>query len=335
VRSFGIIAGVLFTVALACLPISPRIVKGALIKMSDYDFDDDVLGGEDDLQDAAGDELDFAAAVARANPASDQLEHFANMRSAKHGFLNAQAPFVRNNPVSILTGSLGNQAQVFLGPKPSLVATGISFRGPTQQVASWSGEDAETLPVTITLGHVSATLGVKGSVVYATKNPYAIIKWGTRGSLLSAEIDIGLGCQLTVGASMVTVEVGEEGAVANAATPEVPSVLAGMISMHQVVRTQQITRTVRVIAGTPVTVFKIPAFAKSVVVEIVSSTEAAIFTFYNNLDGACGTFLFAAGVQGTTPITLPNEAVGFRIYDSESSGTPNNVAARAIFNLAL
>ncbi len=281
---------------------------------------------DDELLDPFGDELDLAETVARENPTADQLQHFANLRGAKHSMLDAQAKFVRNNPVSVLNGSLGNQATVYLGPQTA----GVVARGTPVQVAQWQGDDAETVPVTISLGRVTVPVPAK-ALTYATKNPYALIQFGTRSSLLQMEVDIGLGCQFTVNASMVTVTVGEEGVVFNPTIVEEPSILAGMLSFHPTARTQNITRTVNVAAGTPPSVITIPAFAKSLVVEKLSSTVACTISFQNNVAGSCGTFLLAAGVQQLTPIQLPNDAVSLTITND---ATPTfNALARLIFNL--
>lgn len=285
---------------------------------------------DDGLLDPFGDELDLAETIARENPTADQLQHFANLRGAKHAMLNAEAPFVRNTPPSILKGSLGNQVNAFLGNIGAGV-TGTLVRGDLTQVANWTGDDAETLPVTVTLGRVNKTLPSKGTI-YAARSPYAVLQWGTRGSLLSAEVDIALGCQLTIAASMVTVQVGLEGFITTPSAVEEPIILSGMLSVHPIVRTDPITRTVICTTGGVVTRRLIPAFAKSLVVEKASSTVACTIIFLTEVAGTAGTFLLAAGVQQLTPIEIPNDATSFTITND---ATNFDAAARAIFNLAL
>lgn len=288
------------------------------------------MSHDDDLLDPFGDELDLAETVARENPTADQLQHFANLRSAKHAKLNEEAPFIRNTPPSILNGSLGNQANVYLGNVGAGV-TGTLLRGELIQVANWTGDDAETLPITVTLGRVNKTLPAKGTV-YATRAPFAVLQWGTRGSLLSAEIDIALGCQLTLAASMITVQVGVEGFIATPSTAEEPIILSGMLSVHPIVRTDPITRTIIAVASGGVTSRLIPVFAKSLVIEKTSSGVACTIIFLTEAAGTAGTFLLAAGVQQLTPIEIPNDAIAFTITNDATGFDAN---ARAIFNLAI
>ena len=290
-----------------------------------YD-DDNFLGSEDDLQDAAGDELDLAQTVKNLNPIADQLQHFADLRGTKHALLNAQAPFSRINPPSVLTGSLGTQVSVSAGE--------------LKQVAAWAGDDAETGPVTITLAAVAQLDAMGDDYGYAAHRPYAVIQFGTRASLLTAEVDISRGCQLTVCASMVTVQVGTSyGPIDNAAALPKPILLSGMLSFHPMVRTQNVTRTTfidtNVLIGIGV-VPTIPAFARSVTLLKTSNTEiakAGDLVFYTSSTSESVTIPIAGGTQLLTPIPIPDDAVNY----SFTTGAPGfiSIKHRAIFNLGI
>lgn len=279
---------------------------------------------DDELLDPFGDELDLAETIARENPTADQLQHFAKLRGAKHALLEKQAPFVRNNPPSILVGALGNQIEVRAGEK--------------KQVANWTGDDAETLPITVTLGAVGLVVGSAEPETPFAQRPYAIIQYGTRSSLLTLEVDIGRGCQFTLGASMVTVQVCvEAGPVITPGMPELPMLLSGMLSCHPVVRTQNITRTLYLENdGTNVVTFMpIPAFAKSLVVYKPNSGEyasAAALTFYDSVGQPTFYTVVAANTQLTVPIEMPGDAVAVTFTDVAGlQDTPS----RFVFNLEL
>lgn len=283
---------------------------------------------DDELLDPFGDELDFAQTIARENPTADELQHFANLRSAKHALLESQAKFVRNNPVSVLKGSLGNQ---------------VDFSGAVdevKQVAAWVGDVSETLPVTVTFGGVNPTYpGATGvGAYYGDQQPYGIVQFGTQGSLITLEVDINAGCQFTVGASMVTLQVGMRTYVRNPTATPVPRVFTGMLSFHPVVRTAPVTRTLYYNASYGVTVLShdaIPNFAKQMLFlpADVVLPGAGTLVFYDASGYPIYYRTIAVGNSELTPITIPGDAVSFSVGALAVAGT--QYPGRAVFILDL
>lgn len=238
-----------------------------------FDDDDNFLGSEDDLSAVVGDELDLADTVSRLNPVADQLQHFAQMRRVKHGLLNQQAPFARTNPPSILKGSLGNQAQLAVSfssgqvPPWSPVGSQESRVAAPVQLANWVGEDAETTDITITVAPVFFTPTRTTTI---QPRPYAVIEFGTRGSLAQFEVDVGRGVQLTVTGSSATVTGGLESptnlvVIPNPGEDFSEFAMMGMISFKPVTHRPPLTRTRygASTAGGSSYRFRVPPFARS------------------------------------------------------------------------
>lgn len=265
------------------------------------------------------DELDLAETVAEMNPTSDQLQHLANLHAIKHEMLNRQAPFSRTNPPSVLKGTLGNQ---------------YSFSpGEQKQVAAWTGEDAETLPVSICFAKINDP-NTPRNVNWCKPYGVGIIQFGTKSSLLTAEVDIGLGCQLTVPASMVTLQIRSvPRTIAALAVDPFPMIFSGMLSFNPILRTQPVTRTV--FSDDPLalaTSFRIPAFAKSLRVvkrDAAQLARQAIITFFDDDFGPCGYFVIAAATQQADSFMVPPNATSFTITDAIAV----NIGCAAIFEL--
>ncbi len=284
--------------------------------------DDDFLGSDDDMlgaadvQAAAGDEIDFAETVKRMNPTADQLQHFATLRAQKHALLNAQAPFVRNNPSTVLTGSLGNQVNV----QP----------GDVKQVANWIGDDAEAMAVTITLG--AAGIFPQTNVAAASAiRPYAIVQFGTRGCLVKAEVDIGQGSQFTVGASQVTLQVAMESTPAGSVIPIVP--LTGMLSFHTTQKANPVTRTKYAdgVVHLGHAVINIPPFARNVTVWRNLQADSFSVSVLDNTITLLYNEDVAGGAYMTEPLPLSGDAAAIVITNSGA----DTVNYRAVFNLGL
>lgn len=187
-------------------------------------------GNVDDPQVYGTDDLDVADAVFGAIPDGPDagLTKKVSLRDIKWNELVQTAPFMRINPPTALQGTVGGQQKVFVGQHI--------------QVANWGGKDAECCPITVTLAPVQGLVGQ----YTLTPLPYGIVRWGTRGFLVSAEVDIGTGTQFTVGGSYATIEVALEDVLDPAISSTNPNDfanLAGMLSFWPVVRTKPITRT--------------------------------------------------------------------------------------------
>jgi hypothetical protein len=272
----------------------------------------------------AEDDLDRADRIAGAGPQSGGqgagLDQKVSLRANKWNELVKSAHFVRTNPPSVLNGILGNQATVGLGEQ--------------KQVVNWGGEDSETLPCTITCAPVSDPQPVGAN---ATFRPFAKIRFGTKGFLVNAEVDIGRGMQLTVSGSSVTVMVALPPSLQIPPYELPPTMqIAGMLSFYPIVRTVPITRTLYI--DTPIgqgsTALFIPPFSKQLrLAKQVIGVGATINILDSSGNSTLGTYLVPAGTQMTSPILLPN---GAEIITLSDTATPaNSVAGTLIFELAL
>lgn len=276
--------------------------NGASLEMADRvdggitDFDLQVKARNEALQATGGDDL-----------AAHVLLQDSHVQSVQ-----AQAPTVSTNPPSAITSLLGGQATLTPPPRgagPALV-----------EVARWNGADNEAQNVTVTLGPAQIVDTIIGGVgVDLQSRPFARVQWGTRGFALSADIDIGLGQQFSIGASYVSLSVGMEALLpVTFGTPQgLAQKLTGMLSFGQVERGPlALTRTVGIknAAGQTSIIYDCPPFAKSII---------AVYTFDNIYisprdisGGQLGTTqVFGGAVSSavTTTIVLPGGTVDIQI----------------------
>lgn len=281
------------------------------------------------------DAFDFANQVAQRAYNSDQLDRKVITRQEEWRNLDQRASFTRTNPPSALVGTLGNQATVRSG-----VSVQESERN--AQVALWEGHDAETTPVTVTLGPVVGVglsaqqfPEVPGSPTGPWVFPYGIIQFGTRGFATNFEVDIGLGCQFTLTASMVSVQVALEPPPAGFPADDVSLNLAGMLSFGPTNRVPcPVTRTrfVNVTTVAPVVV-AIPAFAKRVwIVSTFGAAPPAPATLRLDFLTSQGFILYTVPVAG---INLPDPIIiANGIYQVQLTATGgNNFVGGLIFEL--
>jgi hypothetical protein len=266
--------------------------------IDDIDGDEEIFAGNDDL--------DTAIDIARAMPTSDSLAHKAMLRQRKEAEREDVSPHVAINPRSANRGTLGGQQRVF---------NNLSAGPLNMQVALWNADaDVECLPVTVTFGSVTPVGNTFGGDVptSALFRPYGIIQWGTRAAAINAEVDIGLGTQLTLGASMVSLQVALESV---AAAPSGFMDLTGMLSFHPVIRFTPVTRTKYFDAdgiATSVT-FAVPKFAKNVVLWRATSAQGLDIDFLNSQGFVVYSFSVAAGTTMLTPVPLTGEVYFIKV----------------------
>jgi len=284
---------------------------------------------QDDAERAAlytPDRFDIADATADLAVSGDSLDKKVAARRAEWQQLDQMAPFMRTNPVSALNGTLGNQATLTIGGPD---ATEADARA---QVVLWQGDDAETTPITVTLAPVagvnaapyrnSATVGVPPAY------PYAIVQFGTRGFLANFEVDIGQGCQFTLTASTVSVEVALEQPAAPTAN-SVEAQLSAMLSFGPTNRQPApITRTLRRSVTAGVTeAFIVPHYASRIALQLGDPAGTYLLTFLNsiadNISAISGTGSMLSAVD------LPN---GCYAVSVKNTGAGNFVTA-VIFEL--
>lgn len=264
---------------------------------------------------------EFADLMARREKASvgpngEHLDEFythVQNQQAGHEALTAIAPFSRSNPPSVTGAILGSTVTV--NDANNFDTTNC----PT--VCNWAGQNEETLPVTITLSPVQRVVtfagGSKATPIF---DPIGIITWGTRGVTVQAIVDIGQGCQFTVGASVVIVQVGMTQNNSNASMS-----ISGMLSFQSPGHGTPVTRTLNLPGDT--SNVNIPSFAKTVSLAKNDFTQSTTLKF-STLSPQTWNVIVAANTFIPTPILIPNTA----LYVSASAGS---AVGSLVFQLCL
>lgn len=171
-----------------------------------------------------------------------------------------------------------------------------------KSVARWQGSDGEVCPVTVNLGLVTPLLPGGTLVV----RPFAYIHWGAHGFNYVAEVDIGMGRQFTINASMVDVAVALEGlATANAAQAN----MAVTLSFRAPMRTSPLIRTryIDSLAQSATSTVVVPPFAVGLLPVMMSDTATpgiVRLDFYDSSDVIRYALLITNGEQtGVIPLT--------------------------------
>ncbi len=274
------------------------------------------------------DTLDFANKVAQRAYNADQLDRKVITRQEQWQSLNNQAPFMRVNPPSALKGTLGNQLTLRSGTDP--VTGGVRQQDRRGQVVNWEGEDAETTPITVTLAPVSPPGGLAAGQFPPWMLPVGIIRFGTRGFSADFEVDIAQGCQFTLTAASVVVEVALNESLPGIVEPDASFQLAGMISFGTTNRQPcPVTRTLYgsldTTGPTPVgdTSFNVPNFAKRfwIMVSDASPVPPAFRLTYRS--GSFTPFVrdYAANYDQQTPFTIPNGTTEIEISFGAAVGS--------------
>lgn len=242
----------------------------------------------EEMSEAFGDEIDRAESVAQRMRTSDQLAFKAALRDDKWRELREIAPFVRPNPSSILRGTFGGQQEV--------------SSGKTEQVALWQGDDPETLPISVTLAPVEQVVTVTAIGAPPSFRPFGIVQFGTRGFMVKAEVDIGKGCQFTVSASAVSLQVAMDPvARVSGVAVQVPGTmkLTGMLSCYPIERSMVITRTRYVDDPAAQSNFVVPPFAKELTF-LRDETIPVVINFKDALGAVIYSTVMPAGTTRTT-----------------------------------
>lgn len=289
--------------------------------------------------DDGGDEISLAEDIARWQPTSDQLAHKAALRAGKHQAMNAEAPFQRINPPSVLKGISGNVAQCQV---QELNAAGTNTPN-LAQIAYWPGDDAEAMPLTVTMGNVgiySTGSFIEAPNTTAPIRPFLVLQYGTKGFSLRLEVDLHQGCQFTVGASQATLQVGLD-LVGHGLFQNFPTVpLTGMFSFWASQKSTPMTRTRYIddlAAGAVSSVIAVPAFAMDLVVVASQQLGAASSPPFSVLvvDSSGGRVASAVVAADTEmpPLRLPNDAAAVVITNNFGGLTAANF--RAVFGLSV
>src|SRR6478609_7357630 len=175
--------------------------------------------------------------------------------------LAEDVPFTRSNPKSAAKAVFGNN---------ELVQSGAMA---TKELCRWTVEDIDATNVTVALALIGQPPPGNGPNII---RPYGIIKVGTNGNLSTFEVDIGMGCQFTVGGSFVSVTVGmDDDGGANAGS----AVLAANLSFSNVNHSTAMTRTKYTPASGAAVTVQVPAFAKTVLFMTNDPAQTYTLTF--------------------------------------------------------
>lgn len=226
----------------------------------------------------------------------DEFEQLAILRERRGAELNAFQPFTNVNPRSAVDAILGNNAIVVCG-------------GPLSQVIYWqAGSDAETTNLNIALQPVNQP---PPNVIGAIFRPFARVKWGTRSTQFTADIDIARGTQISLNAASVTVQVGLAADVSGNAPNDTTMNISGSLSFGGGGRFAPVTRTVWLDSPTGSETFlTVPSFAKRV--SVITRTSAIATARQLNLKDSIGnssSVQIAANSQLTVPIDIWDDVV--------------------------
>ena len=252
-------------------------------------------------------------ARASIGPNGELLDDFDTefqLKGKTHQELIENAPFARTNPVSVLNGSLGGEK----------IFKVVSDLNQWHQVAFWSGDDAETTPVTVSLFN-KGRVSVVGFATVESVSVDARIRFGTKGIADEVEVDVNNGCQLTVSGSEVAV----------ALRSNAPVIASAALSFRQITHQQPITRTVQIATGA--LNVSVPKFAKSVVIWRLPVANAVTVEFRDYGGNIRYSYLLAANAYNLDPLPIGNEIVAINVTDTGGGGV--SAGSALIFNLAL
>ena len=308
-----------------------RQAADQLIALEEAEEGPDQIAGMPDEAVYTADKIDFADQMAAKTVYMDGLDSKAYQRQAEWNRLDQNAPFMRVNPPSALRGMLGNQATVSTGPS-------ASPPDKNKQVALWEGEDAETTPITVTLGPVTGVgLTAEPYTAVPWLFPYAIVQFGTKGFATNFEVDIGVGCQFTLTASMVSLQVALEDPPTGFPSTNASLQLSGMLSFGPTNRqpcpiTRTLVRQVTLVGGT-VTV-PVPNFAKRVwlITSDGTAVQPAIQIAFLTASGTQNyAYAAASGAPFTVPLIISNGT--FQIGLTIPGGGVASLFATLVFEL--
>lgn len=287
-------------------------------------------------EDAGFPQDDFDRAVQTANRFPGDVSGLlgkSSIRSQKWQALVETAPFSRPQPPTALKGTLGGQ-QLITSEPSRLIANSNILAGPPIQLVNWAGDDdAETVPITVTIAPVQQP---SDKTQPYPLRPYAIVTFGTRGFSPQAEVDINTGCEFTVSGSAITVQAALElpfgglpaGVIEN-------QTLLAMLSYYPIVKANSATRT-RYIDNADTSAQNtiiIPPFSKTVRIlpndAVNAGTTSFVFFDSAQLAPIAGGTI-ALTTNGFYPdIPIPDDAYVMRITSTQAGKQ-----FRAIFNLS-
>lgn len=291
-----------------------------------------------DAFEAQVDALD-AAAVGPNGERLDEFYQHVNRLGNVTKELNQSAKFVRNVPASAVGSLLGSYQTV-------------TMRKPAVQVCSWiSDSDIEVIPVTVTLSAVNYKYTGTPSGVVGPLRPYAIVTFGGGINRTEVEVDVGRGCQFTVGTNNIAVQVALDDNPNIVYPSALPSMqLGASLAFGRIVRTPAVTRTVYIdsLGANTTTTVLVPQFAKSVcwygqggttntstilsfqdLDDWVSGLGVGRGQYFANLSSNASEALAATM---TTPISLSSDIIAVAVKNGEGASA---ISGKLVFQLAI
>lgn len=238
------------------------------------------------------------AAVGPNGEILDEFDQRWQMQQGAHEAAVLQAPNVRINPVSARNGIIGDQKTLTVVPPNPFDPI---------QVAFWSSDDEiETTPVSVVFAPAALVNSSNGLAV-ARLRPFGRVRFGSRGAFAQVDVDITAGCQFTVPASEVSLQIGFD--IPTGGGSAVTEQLTGMLSFMPIVRTAPITRTVYLDSVSGSASFFIPAFAKRVWLWRTPISEAVIISFQDSSADTVYPYTLAAGAYMFDPIPISGDVM--------------------------
>jgi hypothetical protein len=262
--------------------------------------------------------------LAQIGPNGELLDDFDQMMQMQRGeqaALRVDAPFVRTVPPSFSKALLGSQVTA-------------KASGPEVEAARWAADaDEEASSITISVTPLQDTMTANGIFL-----PYLILRWGSRGQINYAKIDICRGIQLSVCASAVVANIVLEGTgIAASTLMDFSASLASGVC----VRTQPLTSTLffnNLEGGTVSNRFDIPKFSKSVLFWRADASQAMSINLKSYATATLWSFTrAAAAASGETAafdsLLLSGDCASFTLSNGAAGGSFCDV--RVVFELML
>lgn len=262
----------------------------------------------DDVEDRLKQE-EAASVDIHGMPVSD-LDRHINRDNIKHEEIRHIAPYVRTNPPTAYRGLLGGQAVCQPGQDP-------------QQVVRWEGEDIESMPVSVAWSPIDSIQNISVADVVL---PFVRIQFGTRDGLMSVDVDVGRGGQLSIPASVVYVYLG----LYTGST--LPFRLTATVGYLPIVRTSTLTFTDYpggftngvpngIGVGVPGAAISFrPSFASSVMFERSNYADPYTLAFYGSTSIPLYEHVIAANTYLTNPIPIANDIQKMLIVNNGAAG---------------
>lgn len=191
--------------------------------------------------------------------------------------------------------------------------------GKLSEIINWKGVDNEIFLMTITAQCIERVPFFR---------PYASVKWGCKGCIITADVDIGHGLQIPLHGSSIAVSVGGDPVPGNQTKQKICAMLS-FFSCNQTYFTR--TRYIDSLGPNPVEV-SIPAFSYNVTLNRGASAKLVPLrvSFINAQDEVLYEYRTDASDRLLKPVIVSADAYKMRIVNLGQA----TVDLQAVFSLA-